>query len=470
MSVTVTATNSGGRASVTSASVGPVLPPAPVNNRAPAITGTPEQGNTPGVSNGTWSNGPTGYSYGWEECSSGNCVPIPGATSSSYTLSAADIGFTIVCVVTANGPGGNTSASSNKTAVIVPAPTPAASQPTTTALLASPTAPVTNQGVTLIATVTSVTSGSTALWGAVTFEDSGGAIGGCANMPVVPSGPSATVACSTSFAASAAQLTAVFTPTTGSVLRGSVSPADGITVAPDSTATSLDVSRLVNVGSSTTYTASVAPPAARPGPVEPTGSVEFLDGGQPIGPCAGLPVTNGQATCTVTYTASGGHQITARYVGDANFTGSSSPTAPVSAVPVPVGVAGTITSTMQWAFYYTPSYTRVRNLVVDGLSTGATVLVKCQGLGCPFVHRVTVVTKRVRCGKKAKGMCTAYGTFVITPGFARRRLGLGSRITVEIIRPNWVGKYYSFTVRARRGPRIQIGCLAPGRSVPGQGC
>ncbi len=470
VSVTVTAMNSGGQASVTSAPSGLVLPPAPVNTKAPAITGSPQQGDTLSVNNGTWSNSPTGFSYAWEGCSSGNCSPIPGATSSSYTLSAADIGTTIVCVVTANGPGGSASASSKNTGAVAAAPTPPASQPTTTALLSSPTAPVTNQGVTLIATVTSVTSGSTALWGAVTFEDSGRAIGGCVNMPVTPSGQSATVACSTSFAASAAQLTAVFTPATGSVLKGSVSPADAITVGADSSATLLDVSPSVNVGSSTTYTASVAPPAARPGPVEPTGSVEFLDGGQPIGSCAGQPLTNGQATCTVTYTASGQHQVTARYAGDANFTGSSSPTEPLSAVPVPVGVAGTITSTMQWAFYYTPSYTRVRNLVVNGVFTGSTVLVKCHGLGCPFLHHATVLTKRARCGKKTQGMCLTYGSFVITPGFARQRLGLGSRVTVEIIRQNWVGKYYSFTVRARRGPRIQIGCLAPGGSVPGQGC
>ena len=469
VSVTVTAMNSGGAASVTSAGVGPVLPPAPVSTKAPVITGTPEQGDTLSVSNGTWSNGPTGFSYSWEECRSGTCSPIPGASSGSYTLSAADIGLTIVCVVTASGPGGSTSANSNRTAAVAAAPIPPASQPTTTAVLASPAAPVTNERVTLIATVTSVTSGSTALWGAVVFEDNGGPISGCINMPVTPSGLSATVACSTSFAASRAQLTAVFTPTAGSVLRGSVSPIDSIAVGPDSTATSLGVTPSVNVGSSTTYTALVAPPAAHSGPVEPTGLIEFLDGGQPIGSCAGQPMTNGEATCTVMYTASGTHEISARYGGDANFAGSTSPTGPVSAVAVPVGVLGTITSTMQWAFNYHPSYTQVRNLVVNGVSTGVTVLVKCHGVGCPFVHHVTVLTKHARCGK-TKGMCLAQGSFLITPGFANHRLGVSSRITVEIIRPNWVGKYYSFKVRARRGPRIQIGCLAPGGSVPGQGC
>jgi hypothetical protein len=475
VSVTVTASNAGGATAVTSAPVGPVLPPAPANTAAPQITvtrvGTPEQGDTLSVSNGSWSNAAT-YTYAWEECDgAGNgCLPIPGATSGSYTLSAADIGDTIVCVVTATGPGGSTPANSNTTASVQRAPTPAASQPTTTSLLPSPAAAVTNQGVTLIATVTSSSSSSTALWGTVTFADGAAAIHGCVNVAVTPSGQSATVACSTSFAASTAQLTAVFTPTAGSVLKGSASPADALVVAADTTTTSLAATASVSVGSSTTFTASVAPPAARLGPVEPTGSVQFLDGGQPIASCAGQTLSAGQATCTVTYATAGAHQITARYLGDPNFTGSTSQAESVSAAPLSTDVLGTITSTMQWAFYYTPSYTQVRTLVVNGVLPGATVLVKCHGKGCPFAHHSTLLGKRARCGKKKNGMCSAYGSFLITPGFASHHLGVGSRITVEIIRASWVGKLYSFTVRSRQGPRIQIGCLAPGGSVPGRGC
>ncbi len=470
--VTVTASNSGGHNQVTSASVGPVLPPAPVNTTAPALSGTAEQGDTLKVSNGSWSNNPTAFSYAWADCSSSgnNCSPITGATSSRYTLSAADVGSTIICVVTATGPGGSTSANSNKSAAVAAAPTPAASQPTTTALLASPTTAVTNQSVTLIATVTSSRGSSTALWGAVTFENGGAAIAGCANLPVTPSGQSATVACTTSFTASSPQLAAIFTPAAGSILKASVSPVTAIAVGPDSTSTSLEVSPSVTVGTITTFTATVAPPPARVGPVEPTGSVEFLDGAQPIGSCASQPLTNGQATCTITYPAAGPRAISARYGGDGNFTGSSSPADPVSVVPVPTSVLGTITSTMQWAFYYTPTFTKVRSLVVNGVSQGATVLVNCGGKGCPFAHRATALTKRAQCGKKAKGMCLTFGSFNVAPGFLSHKLRVGARITVEIVRPSWVGKFYRFTVRSRRGPRIQIGCLAPGVSVPGSGC
>jgi len=471
VNVTVTASNSAGHGSVASAAVGPILPPAPSNTTAPAITGTAEQGDTLIVTNGTWDGSPSAYTYAWEDCNSagGSCAPIRGATSSSYTLSAADIGSTIACVVTAKGAGGTGSASSNTTAVVAAAPTPPASQPTTTALLASPGSAVTNEAVTLIATVTSGSSSSTALWGAVTFADDGSAITGCANLPVTPSGQSATVACSTSFGASTAQLTATFTASTGSVLEGSASRGYSMVVGRDSTSTSLDVSSSVNVGAGTTYTASVGPPAARPGPIEPTGSVEFLDAGQPISSCAGRPLNAGVATCTVTYAAAGVHQISARYGGDANFAGSSSPTELVSAALHPPPVAGTIASTMQWAFYYTPKYTQVRNLAVNGVSAGATVLVGCRGGGCPFGQRAASLSTRALCGRKAR-MCLMGGSFRITPGFASRRLAVGARITVEITRPHWVGKYYRFTIRSRQAPRVLISCLAPGASVPGQGC
>jgi Bacterial Ig-like domain (group 3) len=471
VSVIVTASNSGGHASVASAGIGPVLPPAPVSSKAPAITGTAQQGDTLSVSNGTWNNNPSAYTYAWEGCNSAgkSCVPIGGATLSSYTLSAADIGDTIVCIVTARGLGGSTAATSNTTAVVVAAPTPLASQPTITTLLASPTSAVTNEGVTLVATVTSGSASSTALWGTVMFTNGGATIGGCANLPVKPSGQSATVACSASFAASTVQLIATFTPTAGSVLKGSVSPVDSMTVGPDSTSTALQVSSSVTVGAGTTYTATVEPPAERVGPVEPTGSIQFLDGGQPIAACASQPLGGGAATCTVTYAAAGAHPISARYIGDANFVGSVSPTEQVSAVLDPPPVIGTITSTMQWAFYFTPAYTQVRNLAVNGVSADATVLVKCHGRGCPFAQRAAAPNNRGLCGRKAR-MCFTGASFSITPGFGTRHLRVGARITVEIVRPSWVGKYYSFTVRSRRAPRIQISCLAPGGSVPGQGC
>jgi Bacterial Ig-like domain (group 3) len=416
---------------------------APTNDGGPpTITGTARQGDVLIASPGGWSgDAPMAFSYLWSD----------GQTGSAITLSAADVGQSVTVTVTASNNSGQSSATSAGVGPVLPE-----GSTTGTSLLATPSAPVTNQNVTLIATVTAGTS--TALWGTVTFENGGAAINGCGNMPAVPSGQSATVACSTSFAATTAQLTAVFTPASGSILQGSSSRGTSLAIAPDASSTTLAAASSVNVGASTTYTAAVAP-ASSSGPVRPTGSIEFLDGSTPIDSCVSQPLSGGAASCTVSYATPGRHQITARYSGDANFKGSSSPASQVSALTAPATVLGTITATMQWAFYFTPKYTVVRNLVVNGLAPGGKVLVQCQGHGCPFTTRATVLTKRKRCGHKAKRACLTPGTLNLTPSFTGRHLRVGARITVSIVRPSWVGKSYRFTVQARRGPRVQIGSL-----------
>src|SRR5581483_2035645 len=83
----------------------------PVNTAPPAISGTPAVGNTLTASNGTWSNSPTSYAYQWFRCDAAgaNCTTtITGATSSTYTLVAADQGLQVAVTVTASnsaGPG-----------------------------------------------------------------------------------------------------------------------------------------------------------------------------------------------------------------------------------------------------------------------------------------------------------------------------------------------------------------------------
>ena len=65
-----------------------------------------------------------------------------------------------------------------------------------------------------------------------------------------------------------------------------------------------------------TYTATVT--ATSPSTGNPTGSVEFLDGGVAIGSCNSQPLSDSTpdtATCQSTYTAAGSHTITAQYLG-----------------------------------------------------------------------------------------------------------------------------------------------------------
>ncbi len=52
----------------------------------------------------------------------GHCTAIPGATSTTYTPTAADVGFTLQAIVTGTNPDGEANATSPPTPVIVPGP------------------------------------------------------------------------------------------------------------------------------------------------------------------------------------------------------------------------------------------------------------------------------------------------------------------------------------------------------------
>jgi outer membrane protein assembly factor BamB len=104
-----------------------VLPPRPSNSAPPSISGNTTQGQTLTESHGTWTNSPTSFTYRWQRCdtSGTNCSAIPGATSNSYTLTAADVGHTIRVQETAsNGRPSAAPATSVPTPAVQPAPAP----------------------------------------------------------------------------------------------------------------------------------------------------------------------------------------------------------------------------------------------------------------------------------------------------------------------------------------------------------
>ena len=444
----------------------------PTNISPPTILGTTQEGQTLTEVHGSWTNQAVWYSYRWARCDSAGrrCVVSPGATAQTYTLSGADVGHAIVVHETAhNVSGGSMPARSAPTAVISISPAPQSSPGTThsqTTLLASPAAPVTNEAVTLIAAVTSSDSAA-APSGTVTFLNGTSTIAECANEPVQPTGQSVLVTCQTWFAASTAELTAVFSPSSSANMAGSSSPSVSLVIGRDATSTSLDVSKTLGVGASTTYTATVTSTPGRLGSLQPTGTVEFLDHGQPIASCSSQPLTGAGATCTVTYNSVGSHNISAQYGGDGNFDGSAAPAQRVSVVKPSPHVLGFISSTMQWSFYSTDTYTRVLTLVVNGAS-GARITASCHDRGCPFASHVTRVRGTTRCAHTHT--CRGRGTIDLAPGFRNRSLAVGTRITVAITRPGWIGKYYRFTIRSRRPPGVQVACLAPGATRPGSAC
>lgn len=118
-----TATNPNGSSTAVSAATPIVQSIPPVNTIDPVLTGTAQAGQTLSTTNGTWtSSSPVNYTYRWRRCTSGVCVTISGATSSSYLLAAADVGSTVEAVVSATNTGGSTDAITDPTVTVIAAP------------------------------------------------------------------------------------------------------------------------------------------------------------------------------------------------------------------------------------------------------------------------------------------------------------------------------------------------------------
>jgi fibronectin type 3 domain-containing protein len=124
--VQVTASNSAGSGTATSAPTAVVeaAPVAPSNTSPPTISGTAQEGRSLTGDPGSWSGtDPISYAYQWRRCDSGGqCTDIAGATGATYTLVSADVGSTLVLLVTATNSGGAASATSAPTAVVEAAP------------------------------------------------------------------------------------------------------------------------------------------------------------------------------------------------------------------------------------------------------------------------------------------------------------------------------------------------------------
>ena len=119
------------------------------------------------------------------------------------------------------------------------------------------------------------------------------------------------------------------------------------------------------------FTASVG--ASVDGGGGPGGNVVFLDGGVPITACGGASgesLSETMATCYVSYNSPGSHQISAEYLGDANFSASTT-TAPISET---VDQATVAASTSLDASTTSPMLGQVvtYTAVVSGRSGGAT--------------------------------------------------------------------------------------------------
>ena len=398
---------------------------------------------------GAWTNSPTSFTEQWQDCNGLTCTPIPGQTGTSYTVGPGDVGHTIEVVETAFN------AAAPLGLAATSGPTGTASTTSTTSVVAfTQNGPTTNQGVTLIATVTS-NSPNANPHGSLSFFDGLGAIPGCAGMPVNGSQTTITVACQASFAAGTAQVSAAYVADPTSLVNGSSSSATPLGVGKGGTSVLLAVTPKVAPGGRATYLATLMVPASNAGPRLPGGSIEFLDGGQPIGTCASQSLSNLTATCTVSYKSPGTHTISALYSGDANFTGSTSSTSGVQIVkgaPKTPTVHGSLGSTLAWTIYYHPRYSEFTVFKAFAVAKGTSIIVHCYGKDCPFAKW---------------SLAKPSGTLSLLRRLRHRHLRAGTRITVRLIRTHWFGWYYSFTMRAGRAPLTKRACIAPGTLKPG---
>ncbi|MFL5911772.1 MAG: hypothetical protein ACJ768_14505, partial [Gaiellaceae bacterium] len=120
--VVVTATSAGGSATAISPASDVVAAAAPPRNiSTPRIYGDAVLGTTLSGDPGSWLNAAAGgFSYQWQRCDLqyDSCGDIDGATGRTHAVGSSDAGFSLRLVVSAVGPGGTATASSDPTSAV----------------------------------------------------------------------------------------------------------------------------------------------------------------------------------------------------------------------------------------------------------------------------------------------------------------------------------------------------------------
>jgi len=185
---------------------------------------------------------------------------------------------------------------------------------TTVTSISSANPSVFGQGVTISAVVAPVGPGAGSPSGTVTFQDGAASLGTSA----LTNGQASFTTSSLSVAAHS--ITAVYNGD-GNFNGASSAPlAQAVTKAASSTNLTSSANPAA-FNQSVTFTATVA--AVAPGGGAASGTVSFLDGSSSLGTAL---IAGGQAAFTLNSLSIASHSITAVYLGDGNFTGSSSAT------------------------------------------------------------------------------------------------------------------------------------------------
>jgi hypothetical protein len=125
ITVTVTAANSTGSATAAATPTAAVAPLPPSVTRAPSLSAAAvQQGVAVSVAGAAWNaTADTTYATSWERCDAGggSCQVIAGATSAAYMPVGADVGHTLIAVITATNPDGSVPAATGASQVVLPA-------------------------------------------------------------------------------------------------------------------------------------------------------------------------------------------------------------------------------------------------------------------------------------------------------------------------------------------------------------
>jgi hypothetical protein len=125
LGLTVTAAGSAGSKQGYASLVGPIAPSGAtlLSTMQPQVSGAPIPGSTLSVDRGSWSTPPSETTYRWERCNPNGrvCIPIPGAVTSSYAVTAADVGHALLAIVSARAGGVARSAFSTASRAVAPA-------------------------------------------------------------------------------------------------------------------------------------------------------------------------------------------------------------------------------------------------------------------------------------------------------------------------------------------------------------
>jgi len=132
--VRVTATNAApDPVSAESAPTAEVEPAPPANTALPELSGNAREGDSVSATAGLWTGTPTiAFAYQWRRCDADTpdaCSDIPGATAATYTPGPADVARRLRARVTATNAGGDATADSAPSRVVLPAGAPLPGEP-----------------------------------------------------------------------------------------------------------------------------------------------------------------------------------------------------------------------------------------------------------------------------------------------------------------------------------------------------